>query len=174
MPEERSAGPRESRRYRGALLLRQAKHARAVEKLADGGEILAGKLSHEPRCLRTNHRMAEPAGRGWSPSIPRFIGCRVLLEVPHRHRRAGRPLHVRIELSVPGQDVIVNHEPTLNATVRPAHRKNDELDGRHEDASVTIHGAFAVARRRLEDVARRQRGDVKHKRTRAVSSQQEC
>jgi Sigma 54 modulation protein / S30EA ribosomal protein len=100
----------------------------------------------------------------WLESFhPAIVGCRVLLEVPHRHRRRGRPLHVRIELSLPGEDVIVNHEPTLGATSRPVPRKSDELDGSHKDAHVAIHEAFDVARRRLEDMARRQRGDVKHK-----------
>lgn len=92
---------------------------------------------------------------------PGIVGCRVLLEVPHRHRQRGRPLHVRIELSLPSEDVIVNHEPTLDAIARPRPRKSEELDGRHKDALVALHEAFDVARRRLEDVARRQRGDVK-------------
>jgi len=92
---------------------------------------------------------------------PGIVGCRVLLEIPHRHRTRGRPLHVRIELSLPGEDVIVNHEPTLHATARPGPRKSEELDGRHKDAVVALHEAFDIARRRVEDVARRQRGDVK-------------
>ena len=42
----------------------------------------------------------------WLESFyPAVVGCRVLLEVPHRHRRRGRPLHVRIEVSLPGEDV---------------------------------------------------------------------
>ena len=92
---------------------------------------------------------------------PGIVGCRVLLEVPHRHRKRGRPLHVRIELSLPGEDVIVNHEPALHATTAPESRKSGALDGRHKDALVALHEAFDVARRRLEDVAQRQRGDVK-------------
>lgn len=91
--------------------------------------------------------------------FPTIVGCRVVLEVPHRHRRHGRSLHVRIELSLPGEDVIVNHEPAPD--VMTASRKSDELDGRHKDEHVAIHDAFDVARRRLEDMARRQRGDVK-------------
>ena len=98
---------------------------------------------------------------------PEIIGCRVVLSVAHRHRRRGRPLHVRIELSLPGEDVIVNHEPSLNLTARPAPHKGEEVDGRHKDAHVAIHEAFDVARRRLEDVARLQRGDVK---SRAVAT----
>jgi ribosome-associated translation inhibitor RaiA len=104
----------------------------------------------------------------WLESFhPGIVGCRVLLEVPHRHRKRGRPLHVRVELSLPGEDVVINHEPTLGATARSTPHKNDELDARHKDAHVAIHEAFDVARRRLEDVARRQRGDVK---TRAAAT----
>ena len=92
---------------------------------------------------------------------PGIVGCRVLLEIPHRHRKRGRPVHVRIELSLPGEDVIVAHEPTLHATARPRPRKSEDLNGRHKHALVALHEAFDVARRRIEDVARRQRGDVK-------------
>lgn len=98
----------------------------------------------------------------WLDSFhPAVVGCRVVLEVPHRHRRHGRRLHVRIELSLPGGDVVVDHQPALAAVARSATHKSHELDGRHKDASVAIHDAFDVARRRLEDAARRQRGDVK-------------
>jgi hypothetical protein len=104
----------------------------------------------------------------WLDSFyPGIVGCRVVLEIPHRHRRHGRPLHVRIELSLPGEDVIVNHEPTPGTAARSASRKRDERNGQHKDAYVAIREAFDVARRRLEDVARRQRGDVK---TRAVTT----
>ena len=64
-------------------------------------------------------------------------------------------------MSLPGEDVVVNHEPTLTRQPDSTPRKSDELDGRHKDAHVAIHEGFHVARRRLEDVARRQRGDVK-------------
>ena len=108
------------------------------------------------------------ARAAWLESFhPGIVGCRVVLEVPHRHRQSGRPLHVRIELSLPGEDVVVNHEPTLHETLRPGHHKSHELNGRHKDAHVAIHDAFDVARRLLEDAARRQRGDVK---TRAATS----
>ncbi len=32
-----------------------------------------------------------------------IIGCRVFVEVPHRHRHDGRHFHVRIEVTVPGK-----------------------------------------------------------------------
>jgi len=92
---------------------------------------------------------------------PGIVGCRVVLERPHQHRKHGQVLHVRIELSLPGEDVVVNHEPTLHPKARSASHKSDESDSRREDIRLALHEAFDVARRRLEDVARRQRGDVK-------------
>jgi ribosome-associated translation inhibitor RaiA len=81
---------------------------------------------------------------------PGILGCRVLLEVPHRHRQRGRPIHVRIELALPGEDVIVNHEPAVDAIARRSGRKSSEVDGSHRDAHAAIHQAFAAARRQLE------------------------
>jgi hypothetical protein len=40
---------------------------------------------------------------------PGIVGCRVLLEIPHRHRRHGRSLHVRIERALPGEDAARRH-----------------------------------------------------------------
>lgn len=79
-----------------------------------------------------------------------IIGCRVLVEVPHRHHRAGNPVHVRVDLTVPGQELVVTHETSLHGTP-------GEADG----AAVAIREAFEIARRQLQDYARRQRGDVK-------------
>jgi ribosomal subunit interface protein len=70
-----------------------------------------------------------------------IIGCRVVVEGPVRHHRNG-PFTVRIDLSVPGAELVVD-------------RQTDE------DLYVAIRDAFDAARRRLEDYARRQRGDVK-------------
>jgi ribosome-associated translation inhibitor RaiA len=98
----------------------------------------------------------------WLESFyPAIVGCRVVVEVPHRHRRRGRPLHVRLELSVPGEDVIVSHELNPEMTGRPASRSTDEGDDQHKDVQMAIREAFDVARRRLEDLARLQRGDIK-------------
>jgi cold shock CspA family protein len=95
-----------------------------------------------------------------------IVRCRVLVEVPHRHRHGGRHFHVRIEVTVPGgAPIVVSHEPSLHARLRDvedeAHRKEDEIASVHRYASVAIHEAFDAARRRLEDFAREQRGTVK-------------
>jgi cold shock CspA family protein len=96
---------------------------------------------------------------------PDIVGCRVLVEVPHRHREHGQHVRVRIELSLPGEDVVVSHEPTLHDSLKDvqkeAHHKDDDVEAVHKYALVTAHEAFDAARRRLQDVARRQRADVK-------------
>lgn len=97
---------------------------------------------------------------------PRIVRCRVLVELPHRHRQDGRHFHIRIELTVPGAEpIIVSHEPSLHAWLKDvegqAHRKGTEIESVHRHAGVAVREAFDAARRRLEDVAREQRGTVK-------------
>jgi cold shock CspA family protein len=70
-----------------------------------------------------------------------IISCRVVVEGPGRHHRQG-PYVVRVDLTVPGAELVID-------------RQTDE------DLYVAIRDAFDAARRRLEDHARRQRGDVK-------------
>lgn len=72
----------------------------------------------------------------------RILGCRVVIETPHRSHHKGILYNVRIYLSVPGADLVVKREP-------------------HEDLYVAIRDAFDAARRQLQDYARRQRGEVK-------------
>jgi cold shock CspA family protein len=94
-----------------------------------------------------------------------IVGCRVLVETPHRHRESGRHVRVRIELSLPGEDVVVNHEPTLHARLKDAeeetHHKDDDIEGVRKYAEVAVREAFDAARRQLQEFARRQRADVK-------------
>jgi cold shock CspA family protein len=73
---------------------------------------------------------------------------------------------VLIELTVPGAPLIVaGHEPSLHGRLKDLeseeHRKDTDIERIHRYAAVAIREAFESARRRLEDVAREQRGDVK-------------
>jgi len=95
-----------------------------------------------------------------------IVGCRVLVEMPHRHRHDGRHFHVRIEVTVPGgAPIVVSHEPSLHGPLKDveeaAHRKETEIEGVHRYARVAVHQAFDAARRRLQDFARERRGAVK-------------
>lgn len=77
----------------------------------------------------------------------RIVRCRVVVEAPHHHHHQGALYHVSIDLTVPGAEIVVNRESAAEHA--------------HEDAHIAVRDAFDAARRRLEDYARRQRGDVK-------------
>ena len=95
----------------------------------------------------------------------RIIGCHVLVDLTQRHHEAGNRYHVRIDLTVPGEEIVVTHEAGLHATVQnvDAERltKAGESDPERKHVRVAIREAFDVARRRLQNYARRQRGTVK-------------
>jgi cold shock CspA family protein/ribosome-associated translation inhibitor RaiA len=95
----------------------------------------------------------------------RIMGCHVLLELVQRHHEAGNRYHVRIDLTVPGEEIVVSHEASLHGTDQDIHlakaTKQDEADPERKHALVAVHRAFDIARRRLQDYARRQRGTVK-------------
>ena len=108
---------------------------------------------------------ARTRAAGLETYYPNMVGCRVLLEIPHRHRARGRHIRVRIELSLPGEDLVVSHEPTLHAVLKDVeeetHHKDDDVETVRKHALVAIHEAFDTARRRLQDFADRQRDEVK-------------
>ena len=76
----------------------------------------------------------------------RIISCRVMVEAPKR-RRKGDLYHIRVDLKVPGREIVVKRDP-------PEHHA-------HEDVNVAIRDCFDSVRRQLEDVGRQRRGDVK-------------
>lgn len=77
----------------------------------------------------------------------RIMGCRVVVEAPHGRHHQGKLFHVRIDLTVPGGELLVSREPAQHHA--------------HEDVYVAVRDAFNAAERRLEDYARRQRSHVK-------------
>jgi cold shock CspA family protein/ribosome-associated translation inhibitor RaiA len=77
----------------------------------------------------------------------RITGCRVVVEVPHQHHQRGNLYQVRIDLTVPGEEIAVNREPAEHTAYR--------------DLDSALRDAFDTARRLLEDYVRRMRGDVK-------------
>jgi len=94
-----------------------------------------------------------------------LMGCHVMIELPHRHHRKGNPFHIRIDLTVPQGEIVVKHEPSLSSQARHLGEreigKKGELKIPHKDLLLAINDAFRAAGRRLQDYARRQRGDVK-------------
>ena len=83
--------------------------------------------------------------------------CHVIVEAPHEHSRQGKLFHVSIDLNVPGGELLVT-------------RGHHHQSHAHEDVYVAIRDAFDAAKRRLEDYARQQRGDVKHHESPAIEA----
>jgi ribosomal subunit interface protein len=71
----------------------------------------------------------------------RIIACKIALEATQRRRRHGTIYRARIELVVPGGEIVVSQVPAL--------------DHAHEDLRVAIRDAFDAARRQLQDRRRR-------------------
>lgn len=88
----------------------------------------------------------------------RITGCRVVVEAPHQHHNKGNAYQVRIELSVPGQELIVNHDKT-----KPE----------HEELAIALRDSFAAAQRMLQTHAQKQtaRQSGSHMRISEVLSQ---
>lgn len=47
-----------------------------------------------------------------------IMHCRVVVELPHRHHKSGDLYHVRIDMTVPGAELVVKREPSLHASLR--------------------------------------------------------
>jgi cold shock CspA family protein len=80
----------------------------------------------------------------------RLTSCRVVVEAGHRHHRHGNHYRVSIDMGVPRGELAVARAPG----------DKREL----EDAHAAVDSAFDDAERRLEDWARRLRGEVKPRR----------
>lgn len=94
-----------------------------------------------------------------------IMRCRVVVELPHRHQKSGDLYHVRIDMTVPGAELIVKREPTLHTSLRRTNVekriKSYEAQAAHKDVFVVIRDAFGEARRQLQDYVRRMRGHTK-------------
>jgi ribosomal subunit interface protein len=78
----------------------------------------------------------------------RIVALKVALEAPHRHHHHGHAYRVRIELIVPGSDLVIS--------------PRDGAEG-HTNLHVAIDDAFTDAERRLREHLRVRRGNVKAK-----------
>jgi ribosome-associated translation inhibitor RaiA len=65
----------------------------------------------------------------------RVISCRVVVDSPHRHHHQGKVFSVKVQLALPGEDVVVDME---------------RADRDHEDVYVVIRDAFDAAKRQLQ------------------------
>ena len=72
-----------------------------------------------------------------------IISCRVVVEAPHRQHHKGKLYHVRVDLSLPGDEIVVARDP----------KDNHE----HEDVYIAIRDAFEAVRRQLKKKLRQKR-----------------
>ena len=70
-----------------------------------------------------------------------------MVEASNKRHHQGNMYHVRIELFVPGGEIVVRRDP-------PEHQA-------HEDVHVALRDAFNAAQRQLQNRVRELRGDVK-------------
>jgi cold shock CspA family protein len=83
--------------------------------------------------------------------LDRFAGdimsCRVVVEPAGKHHLYGNLYEVRIDLTLPGEEIAVTREPSEHTE--------------YKDIHVALRDAFDTARRKLADFVRRRRGAVK-------------
>jgi len=95
----------------------------------------------------------------------RIMACRVVVELPSRHRRFGSRYHIRIDLTLPGGELAVKREPSLRGDIQQIGErkieKHLEVKAPHRELRQAINDAFKEMGRRLQDYSRRQRGNVK-------------
>lgn len=71
-----------------------------------------------------------------------IMACRVLIDLEQKHKHQGRPIGVRIDLTLPGHELVVNRV-------------------QHEDAYVALRDAFDSMKRQLREVNRRRKRQEK-------------
>jgi ribosome-associated translation inhibitor RaiA len=69
--------------------------------------------------------------------------CRVAVQEPHRHSHKGTHFHVRIDVTLPGDEIVVARTPATHEA--------------HEDAYVAVREAFETMYRQLNEWVRKRR-----------------
>jgi len=85
----------------------------------------------------------------------RILGCRVLIESPHRSNHKGNLYNVRIRLTVPGGELVVKREPS-------------------ENLYVAMRDTFEAARRQLEAHAGRKRSNLKQEHPKETTEKEDA
>ena len=82
-----------------------------------------------------------------------IIGCRVVIEMPHRgHRTGTNTPDVHVVVRVPGKELVVSRELAHAGDKKTA-----------KDAYAVLDNAFAAAQSQLKHYRQMIRGDVKYK-----------
>lgn len=76
--------------------------------------------------------------------VPELMSCHVVVEATGNRHHQGHRYVVKIDVRVPGDEIFAGEHHA------------------DEDIAIAVRGAFDAIGRRLEDYARRRRGQVKH------------
>ena len=79
---------------------------------------------------------------GLEEIVPRILGCHISLNVPHKHRHKGMKYSIRIDIILPGKEIIVRRDLA-------------------EDLYAALHDACDVAKEQALTYAQRRRREVK-------------
>ena len=102
-------------------------------------QILFHNLDHSPAIEDFARKRIEKLERFWD----RITRCRVTIEAPHQQHTKGNKFKVRIDVTVPGKELIVDKDPgDTNA---------------HEDVYVAMRDAFEAAERQLKSYSETRR-----------------
>lgn len=72
----------------------------------------------------------------------RISSCRIMVELPQKHKHQGKLFNVKIDITVPGKELVVSHKV-------------------NEDVYIAIRDAFNAIARQLEEYSRKRHGHVK-------------
>lgn len=101
-------------------------------------QVTLKDISHSEAIEKKIHRKIAKLEKFCS----RIMACRVMVESTQRRHHQGKLFTVRIDITVPGTELVVNRIE-------------------NEDLYVAIRDAFDAAKRQVDAHSRKQRGDVK-------------
>lgn len=76
-----------------------------------------------------------------------IMSCRVVVEAPANHKQKGGLFHTRLDITVPGGEIVINRKPDQHHS--------------YVDVYVSIRDAFKAAKRRLSEHTSRRQGKTK-------------
>lgn len=100
-------------------------------------EISARRIELSPDLEADLRRRADRLDRLYD----RITSCRIAVERPSFHHNEGGPYRVRVDITVPGSELVADKEA--------------------EDLSAAVRTAFQAAERQVEEFSQRRRGVVK-------------
>lgn len=98
-------------------------------------QITVREMEHSPALDENIRSKAAKLEQYFSP----ITSCRVVAEAPQKHQHHGGQYTVKLDITVPGREIVVNHV-------------------QNEDVYVALRDAFDAAKRQLEDYARARQG----------------